>query len=87
MNLQLGPQTEARIWQRLRSGKYATPDDVVIAGLQLLDEFENTQAGHLAHIRAMIATGIDELDRGEGLDGEQVFSELLAELDDKRNMK
>jgi hypothetical protein len=31
----------------------------------------------------LIFTGLQELDHGDGLDGEQVFKDLLAELDDK----
>jgi hypothetical protein len=31
-------------------------------------------------IRQMIAIGIEQLDRGEGLDGDKVFEELLGEL-------
>ena len=76
MNLQLGSDTEARIKKRISTGKYATPADVVIAGLQLLEEREQTRSEDLDHVREQIFTGLQQLDRGEGLDGEQVFAEL-----------
>jgi len=47
MNLQLGSDTEARIKKRISTGKYATPADVVIAGLQLLEEREQTRSEDL----------------------------------------
>jgi hypothetical protein len=40
------------------------------------------QQEKLAALRDAIAVGIDQLDRGEGLDGEKVFAELL--LDEAR---
>ncbi len=87
MNLQLEPQTEARIQQRIKSGKYATPHDVVVAGLRLLEEMDQSPAERMEHIREMISKGLDELDRGEGLDGEQVFFELLEEMGDEQDAK
>jgi hypothetical protein len=42
----------------------------------------NKQQEKFAALWDAIAVGIDQLDRGEGLDGEKVFAELL--LDDER---
>ena len=87
MNLQIGSDTEARIQERLKSGRYSTPIDVVLAGLQLLEEREQTRSVDLEHVRKQIFTGLRQLDRGEGLDGEQVFADLLAEMDEPRETK
>ena len=84
MNLQLGSDTEARIKSRVATGKYATPADVVIAGLDLLERREQLRSEDLEHVRKQIFTGLQQLDRGEGLDGEQVFADLLSELDEPR---
>ncbi len=83
MNLQLGSDTKARIQQRIKTGRFATPTDVVLAGLQLLEQQEKSRSAEIDHVRELIFTGLQELDRGDGLDGEQVFKDLLAELDDK----
>ena len=40
---------------------------------------DNGQQEKLAALRVAIAVGIDQLDRGEGLDGEKLFAELLDE--------
>lgn len=87
MNLQLKSETEARIERRIKTGKYAMPVDVLLAGLQLLEEREQIRSAELEQVREKIFTGLQQLDRGEGLDGEEVSSALLAELDDQREPK
>ena len=84
MTLQLGSDTEARIHERIKSGKYATPNDVVLAGLELLEQREQTHATDMEELRKKIQHGIDQLDRGEGFDGETVMAELLANLEESR---
>ena len=42
---------------------------------------------NLAKLRAMIKQGFDEVDRGEGLDGEKVFAELRQKNDEMRKSK
>jgi len=44
-----------------------------------LIRLDREQQEKLAALRRDIAVGIDQLDRGEGLDGERVFAELLDE--------
>ncbi len=87
MNVEFGSDTEQRIKERIRTGKYATPADVLLAGLQLLDEREQSRTDQLTHVRRQVFTGLEQLDRGEGLDGEQVFADLLAELDEPHDPK
>ena len=41
-------------------------------------EPDQTLADEEAHLRAKIQAGIDELDAGLGMDGEQVFARLRA---------
>jgi hypothetical protein len=43
------------------------------------DRLDKQQQEKLAALRDAIAVGIDQLDRGEGLDGERVFAQLLNE--------
>ncbi len=87
MTVELGSDAEARIQERIKSGRFATPNDVVLAGLHLLDKREQERADDLVALRRSIARGFEELDRGEGADGEAFFAELLAELDEERDGK
>ena len=73
MNVTLGPDAQRLIQERMKRGGYATPEDVLLAGLAALERDEC--AGDFA------AGEWDELlfegeAGGESLDGEQVLSEL-----------
>lgn len=73
MNLSLPPQTQKLIEDRIRSGKYRTPEDVVAAAVAQLDQQE--QMGDFApgEWDQLLAEGEAS---GEPLDGEQVLTEL-----------
>jgi antitoxin ParD1/3/4 len=82
MGLQLRRETEKQIEERIQSGNFASADDLIIAGLKLLDERELATREGLNEVRRKIAVGLQQLDRGEGMDGDAVFAELLSQLDD-----
>ncbi len=52
------------------SGEYKSADEAVAAGVRLLMSRQQ--------LRADIQKGIDELDAGLGIDGEEVFTELRS---------
>ena len=81
MAIRLNSETQKRIEHRLRDGVYQSPDDVVQAALTLLERRDRKKGEDLVRVREKIAAGIEQLDRGEGLDGEKVFEELVFELD------
>jgi hypothetical protein len=41
---------------------------------------DKQQQEQLAALRGAVTVGIDQLDRGEGLDGDQVFAEVLDDV-------
>ncbi|MDS1347687.1 type II toxin-antitoxin system ParD family antitoxin [Planktothrix agardhii] len=68
------------IQDKVNSGRYASVSDVIGEALMLLDQRDRIREAKLAELKAKIQEGIAELDRGEGLDGEEVFAELEADL-------
>ena len=68
MNVQLGPDAVQFIEGLVASKQFESAEAAVAAGVQLL---KNQQ-----QLRAEIQMGIDELDAGQGIDGEVVFAEL-----------
>ncbi|WRH66355.1 MAG: type II toxin-antitoxin system ParD family antitoxin [Planktothrix sp. GU0601_MAG3] len=64
------------IQDKVNSGRYASISDVIGEVLMLLDQRDRIREAKLAELKAKIQEGIAELDRGEGLDGEEVFAEL-----------
>jgi antitoxin ParD1/3/4 len=61
MNVLLESDLEQYVLQIVRSGLYSSADDVVRAGLRLLQERD----ARLGELREAIALGIAEADRGE----------------------
>ncbi len=81
MSLELNVETERRVEHHIGTGEYKSADEVVAAGLELLELRERIQAKARASFDAAIQEGLASLARGEGLDGETVFAELMADLD------
>jgi antitoxin ParD1/3/4 len=77
MALHLAKELEAKIDAKVRSGAYRSADDVIREGLGLIDAREE--------LRQAIAAGAAQLDRGEGIPGEQVFEELRARSQELRS--
>lgn len=78
--LNLPPDFERAIWERVDSGKYESAVDVLDAALHALEMWEEDEAEQEDELRALIQEGIDESDRGEAIPGEQAIAEIRAEL-------
>lgn len=74
MSITLPAKLEQRIQEKVSSGAYRSADEVIQAGLSLLDEKER----RLAALRADIQVGIDQAERGEvgSLDMEALIRDL-----------
>ena len=81
MSITLRPETEKQIEDRMKAGRYPSPDDVVKAGLRLLEERERDQHEALTEVRDKIAVGLAQLKRGEVVDADAMFEEMLADLE------
>jgi antitoxin ParD1/3/4 len=81
MNVSLTPELERRIAEKVESGLYTTASEVVREGLRLLFQQELRREERLARLRADISVGVEQLDRGEGIPGDQVYAELTGMLD------
>ena len=77
MAIQLNKDLEAEIDTKVRSGAYRSADDVIREGLELINARDE--------LRQAIAAGAAQLDRGEGIPGEQVFEELRARSQELRS--
>lgn len=72
MSITLAPQIEKRVQDKVKSGAYRSPDEVLEEALRLLDDRERK----FAALRADIQVGLDQAGRGEVVDGGEVFAEL-----------
>lgn len=79
-NIALTPQLDAFVSQLVESGAYSNASEVVRAGLRELER--RHWADQLAEVQARIAAGLDQLDRGEGIEGSsaEVLNKLLSRI-------
>jgi antitoxin ParD1/3/4 len=78
MQIALDPATERLIDEQLKSGRFATREAVIVAGLQALAQLDTEDAA-LADLRQKVAVGIEAADRGDLSDGDEFFAELERE--------
>lgn len=80
MNVSLTPELDHFINEQVKSGRYRSASEAVRAAIRLLQEREEEREAKLAALRKAVERGVEELDRGEGISGAQVFDEILAGL-------
>ncbi|PHM09976.1 type II toxin-antitoxin system ParD family antitoxin [Nostoc sp. 'Peltigera malacea cyanobiont' DB3992] len=80
MNVSLTPELEQLVKDKVNSGRYHSVSQVMGEALRLLDERDRVQEQRLAELKAKIQVGIEELERGEGIDGEEVFAEIEEDI-------
>jgi len=76
MDISLTPELEELVNEKVKSGVYASANEVIREGLRLLQEQEELRKIERENLKHEIEKGIEELDRGEGIPGEQVFAEM-----------
>ena len=81
MHLELSPELERLLHQKVNTGRYSSESEVVSQALRLLEEQDRSLDLRKTELREKIAEGFESLRRGEGVDGEAVFDRLEAELD------
>jgi antitoxin ParD1/3/4 len=75
LNISLPEALKAHVQKRVAEGAFSNASDFVRALIRL----DKEQQEKLAALRRDICVGVEQLDRGAGLDGERAFAELLGE--------
>ena len=79
MNIILSPQLENFIQQQIDSGKYTSIDNVREEALALLEK-RNQYEQWVEEIVQKIDIAAQQLERGEGIDGETAINQLREQL-------
>ncbi|KAM3114360.1 type II toxin-antitoxin system ParD family antitoxin [Phormidesmis sp. 146-33] len=80
MDISLTPETEQFIQQQIAIGKFSSVSEVIDAGVKLLEERERIYKGRFEELQREVMIGIEQLDRGETVDGETFMQELKVKL-------
>jgi antitoxin ParD1/3/4 len=79
MNLLLKPEHQKLIEAQLNTGRYANPDEIIAEALELLSKRDQYQEWS-EEIGQKIDIAAQQLDRGEGIDGESAIALLRKKL-------
>jgi Arc/MetJ-type ribon-helix-helix transcriptional regulator len=82
MTLELKPEIEALIQERLQSGAFATAEELIQHALELLSAEENWLTDNRDEIAGQIQEGWEEAQRGELIGEEAVRDEMRQFKDD-----
>lgn len=80
MNIQLKPELEQIIQTQIATGRYASAEEVISKALKLLLEWDKGYQQWVEETRQKVEVAIEQLDRGEGIDGEVVVEKLREKL-------
>ncbi len=79
MNVSLGTKWERFVDSKVENGDFQTASEVLREGLRLLEErdlLKRISVSSLDELRQKLLQGIESLDRGKGIEGEQAFRRL-----------
>ena len=76
MNVSLTPELQKFIHRKVKSGMYYSASEVVREGLRLLREQDEIRKWRRKALQEKIERGIAQLERGEGIDGDEFFEQL-----------
>jgi len=82
MSVNLPAEVEAIVESHVSCGDFASASDVVSAAVRLLDRRKREKQRQIEKLRSMLQEAVDQIERGEWLDGDEVFDEILRELEE-----
>ena len=87
VNVSLTPELDAFVQSRVASGRYQTASEVVREALRLLEREEREREAAFHDLKTKLELGAAQAERGELLDGDQVFAELREVIEERRRTK
>ena len=78
LNVSLTPELEKFVRDRVSIGRYISASEVVREGLRLLEDRERERDAALDALKIKLKRASAQADRGELLDGDEVFKRLDA---------
>ena len=79
MNVSLTAELENLVHSKVKSGRYLSASEVIREGLRLLEERDRLFELRLADLQQKVSVGVEQADRGELIDADDVFAELEAD--------
>lgn len=87
VNVSLTPELDEFLQGQVQSGRYQTASEVVREALRLLELRERRREQAFRQLKSKLARGVAEAERGELLDGDEIFDELRDMIEERRRAK
>lgn len=84
VNISITPELEAFLRSRVQSGRYQTTSEVVREALRLLERQEQERDAALKRVRTKLRRGAAQAERGELIDGDEIYEELREMIAERR---
>ena len=84
INVSLTPSLRRLVDDKVASGRYQSASEVFREALRLLEQHDRLRQRQIKKTREQIEIGLGQARRGELLDGEQVFEELVPPARSRR---
>jgi antitoxin ParD1/3/4 len=81
------PELDAFLQGRVKSGRYQTTSEVVREALRPLERQEQERDKAVQQLKAKLQRGAAQAERGELIDGDEVFDELRELIEERRRAK
>ena len=80
MNITLSSEQEQFIQSQIATGKYTNIQQVIDSALRLLEKQDQNYEQWLDETRQKVKVGLEQLERGDKVDGEVVIAQLEAKF-------
>lgn len=87
VNVSITPELDSFLQSRVKSGRYQTTSEVVREALRLLERQEQEREETLKQLKAKLDRGAGQAERGEVIDGDEVFDELREMIEERRRSR
>jgi antitoxin ParD1/3/4 len=87
VNISITPELDAFLISRVQSGRYQTTSEVVREALRLLERQESEREEAFQQLKGKLQRGAAQAERGELLDGDEIFDELRELIEERRQAK
>lgn len=87
VNIPVTPELDAFLQARVKSDRYQTTSEAVREALRLLERQELERDQAFQQLKTKLEQGAAEAERGELLDGDEVFEELRDMFEERRRSR
>jgi antitoxin ParD1/3/4 len=87
MNVSLTPELENFVQTKVKNGRYNSASEVVREALRLLEDHQKAHAAQLEEFQSGLDRRLASLDRGQGVEGEEVFSQIRRKSKARRRKR